>query len=334
MNYDKKYLKYKNKYLNLKYYNLKGGTIFSFVSGITNEHIHDIDIDINTIILEEFITQINNFTGFTIYDYTLIINSNKPINYITYNMYRLKTLSEIFRILNIVTLEPNFKIQIIKNDKTLSLLRQVFYQDLPDNSFYFLNNNELALNYNFDRELHPEVLPDSLIHLNFGKKFNQPLVKDLLPNSLTTLTLGYYFDKPLVKDVFPNSLTNLTINTNKINLLDPYILPNSLTHLNLGEYFNQEINNKLPLTITHLTFGRYFHNKGRLLLRRELPSNLISLNRIDHFIPDPTKSTLISVDKDYSQHKLVKIDNFEIDVNLSGESIIVIENEFNEMDYH
>ena len=69
-----------------------------------------------------------------------------------------------------------------------------------------------------------DVLPNSLIHLEFGWDYNQVIEKDVLPNSLTHLTFGYNFNQVIKKDVLPNSLTHLFL---------PISYKHDITHLSI-----------------------------------------------------------------------------------------------------
>ena len=158
-----------------------------------------------------------------------------------------------------------------------------FNQKVDNFAELFPNLTNLTFGHCFNQSV--SNLPKSLTHLTFGLHFNQPVDHlplnlqslifgigfnqnvDHLPSNLTKLVLNGFFNKPLnhlpstleililKMDCSPPelanhlpSLPNLTHLHLPNNFNDPILISScKLEYLHIGDYFNQEISNLLPL---------------------------------------------------------------------------------------
>ena len=134
------------------------------------------------------------------------------------------------------------------------------------------NITHLIFGYNFNYLLYN--LPISVTHLTVGNNFNEKL--KYLPNKITHLTIGNNFNKRL--DKLPDSLTHLTFPKSRaffgsLNRLPKKLthlilpryhntidnLPHSLIYLEVGDCYNEPIDNLLPPSLSYLELGTDFN---------------------------------------------------------------------------
>jgi hypothetical protein len=128
-------------------------------------------------------------------------------------------------------------------------------------------------------------LPNTLTHINFGRRFNQSV--DNLPNNLTHLTFGAWFNQSV--DSLPNNLTHLTFGVGFNQSVD--YLPKNLTHLTFGYSFNQKVDS-LPSTLIEIGF--YSHCK----IKNNIPNSIEFLNiffSVDDFYNEPIENIASNV---------------------------------------
>src|SRR5271170_4714261 len=117
-------------------------------------------------------------------------------------------------------------------------IKKIFVRYLNTNNVLKLNEYiniiDLIFDCTFNQKIEPNVLPNSLQYLTFGKGFNQKIELNVLPNSLQSLTFGLYFDQEIKQNVLPNSLLSLTFNTCFNQKIKQNVLPNSLQSLTFG----------------------------------------------------------------------------------------------------
>ena len=89
---------------------------------------------------------------------------------------------------------------------------------------------------------HSTVMPKTLIRLTFSRHFNQPIPEGVLPESLLSLHFGSDFNQPIAEGVLPTSLLGLHFGNNFNQPINKGVLPASLLHLEFGWLFNQPIN--------------------------------------------------------------------------------------------
>ncbi|EFA85099.1 hypothetical protein PPL_02096 [Heterostelium album PN500] len=89
-------------------------------------------------------------------------------------------------------------------DLTLQYNHPLTYGALPPNLL------ELGLR-NYEHDIEPGVLPDSLKTLYLSAKFDKPLKVGSLPPNLEFLSLGYQYNKAIEEGVIPRSLKSLNI---------------------------------------------------------------------------------------------------------------------------
>lgn len=121
--------------------------------------------------------------------------------------------------------------------------------------------------------MRPDHLPSTLTSLSFDTTFSNGLSSSCLHSSLTFLSFGRYFNQPLkgtfhrlthlfLNDdyprpiIFPPNLIQLKFGKQNYSLQS---LPSTITNLDVGNIFNECINNSFPILLTHLTFGRCFN---------------------------------------------------------------------------
>lgn len=195
------------------------------------------------------------------------------------------------------------------------------YIDYCYNHLYILDNYK----FNF-------TLPSQLTHLTIDNSYNDPI--DILPNSLIYLKLGDKFNQYLT---FPPNLKTLILGNSYNKVLSE--LP-ELIHLQLGRHdqplpklpklkfikfgcnFDQSIK-ELPSSLTHIIFGYRF--KQPLL---NLPPNLLELDvgyNYNHPLPIlPDSLKILKIGKHYTHdiifpyqlRKLVYMSDKKIDMKL------------------
>ena len=188
---------------------------------------------------------------------------------------------------------------------------------------HFSNLTYLSFDLNFNQPL--GKLPNTLTHLVLGNNFNQIVA---LPDYLIELTIGDKFDKPLK---LPMTLKHLTLGIHFNQILQlpdlesltlgicydrPLELPPTLKYLTLGAFFNQPL--VLPNNLKSLILGEVFNQT--LVLPDTLKSVTFGggFNQIFNF---PTKLKYIKLTKYYN--KLIDVDSIPKNVEFYiGDNLI------------
>jgi hypothetical protein len=169
---------------------------------------------------------------------------------------------------------------------------------------YYFNNNilyipnsllKLQFGYRFDVPINDVLLFNTnLIELRFDHCFNQELT--LLPVSLKRLYFGWYFDKPL----FINNMC---------------ILPDGLEILSLGFCFDKPlIENKLPSCLKILVTGSLFSQKLNIkLLPKSVEQIIVDKQKLNNICSD---NFTISTDK-YDNTGTYGTNNFGVILNIA-----------------
>ncbi len=120
----------------------------------------------------------------------------------------------------------------------------------------------LIFGHSFNQNVEVGVIPKNVINLTFGRFFNKKLEKDVIPKNVINLTFGYSFNQELVEGVIPASVKNLTFGLDFNQVLKVGDIPYGVTHLTFSEKFDQELKTDvIPASVTHLTFGLMFDQK-------------------------------------------------------------------------
>lgn len=124
---------------------------------------------------------------------------------------------------------------------------------------------------NYDINLNENSIPNNIIYLNLGHKFNKPLKKGDIPNSIKYLIIGDDFNQELNNDSIPNSVIHLEFGFSFNKPIKKGDLPNSIKYIVFGERFNQELNkDNLPSNIKHLEFKNSERNNEQKLLLNKI----------------------------------------------------------------
>ena len=137
---------------------------------------------------------------------------------------------------------------------------------------------DLSFGTKFDKQVNIG-LPESLIKLEFGRNFNQPIEKPL-PKTLQILKFGRKFNQPIILGILPESLLELKFGHEFAHSIDG-VLPQSLKVLEFQYTYNQHIViEKLPKSLERLII-HYNYGKAFKSIKKILP-NL----QIDYLEPD------------------------------------------------
>ena len=116
----------------------------------------------------------------------------------------------------------------------------------------------LMLGGKFNQSLENVKLPDNLETLGFGREFNQLMDHVKLPARLKELAFGNNFNQSLIDVSLPSGLVRLTFGGSFNQNMGHVIIPSSLRELQFGNKFNQALG-VLPSGLRKLQFGRDFN---------------------------------------------------------------------------
>ena len=137
----------------------------------------------------------------------------------------------------------------------------------------------LILDDDFISELTEFDLPNSIIYLDFGKKFNKSLKNINLPKYLKKIKFGNEFNQSLNYIKLPKKLEILQFGDDFNQLLDYVILPQTLKILQFGKKYQCSLFSvKLPDSLLELILGDYI-----CALPFFLPKNLEKIILSRHF---------------------------------------------------
>jgi len=88
---------------------------------------------------------------------------------------------------------------------TYSLNRKPQLGDIPENTTH------LYFNHNFDFIIDPYIIPDSVIYIDMGLKYNQKFLPNTLPKNLIELNLSYFYNKIIDKNILPENIKKLSL---------------------------------------------------------------------------------------------------------------------------
>ncbi len=259
MDWKAKYIKYKNKYLELKKSLEQKGGVDGEVEVADETTSNPLKNVLGPDVYREVFSYISTRTTPEVRFINRVHRRNMPIPRITLDGQKY---SEILRLytptskLNVVELDIIFP---ITNDQ----MRELFTRTTTNLKSLNLGMDTFEL-YNFNSVIEPGVLPNSITHLKFGFNFNMPILPNSLPTSLTHLNLGYTFNQEIVPGSLPESLKYLTFSYDFENGDRPFVvgaLPSGLEFLYVGQYFNQPfIPGSLPENLKTLVLGQSFNH--------------------------------------------------------------------------
>jgi len=257
MNYFKKYLKYKNKYLELK-----GGSSGSrdktYVTPVGIESIQSIQIP-NEYPIEYFenIFDLANYTASnkklfasrrdnTIYRISQIeIYDDITLNGIISSFSDNKFFTMNLVIHEFVTLNNNELLLLLNKIIKKELKSLTIYNSITENDFRHIveltSLQTLTLGNNFNQSIEPLARLTQLQTLNFGNNFNQSIEPLASLNQLQTLTFGDNFNQPIEPLASLNQLQTLTFGDNFNQPIEPLAGLTQLQTLTFGNNFNQPI---------------------------------------------------------------------------------------------
>lgn len=150
-------------------------------------------------------------------------------------------------------------------------------QNPPDHSLFYGTIRLIKFGHEFNRVIHPGILPESLLELEFGYSYDKSIMPGVLPQSLRSLKFNGVFDKKIGKGVLPHSLIELVFGNKFNQFIDLEILPSNLEALTLGNFFNRRIDlGTFPDSLKTLVFGYFFAQHSQLI--EALPLGLTKFN--------------------------------------------------------
>lgn len=140
--------------------------------------------------------------------------------------------------------------------------------DLPDSILY------IDFGEKFNKSLKYFKFPKHLKKIKFGKNFSQTLDNVVLPNNLEVIEFGSNYTSSLFCVQFPKSLKEIILN-NEYNSSLPFFLPKKIEKIMLGKYYDYSVNTfVVPKNLKYLRINGNLCNK---VLLDNLPKNLKTL---------------------------------------------------------
>lgn len=127
------------------------------------------------------------------------------------------------------------------------------------------NLKEIVLNYN--NELLPGVLPDTLEKIVLGDIFNKPIQHGVIPKNVKEFTFGRGYSWGIEPGILPSSLRKLTFRNRIKNPLLLGVIPENVKELNMScakgrvDILSKGIIIPPSVRILHLTTSIYFMHK-------------------------------------------------------------------------
>lgn len=151
------------------------------------------------------------------------------------------------------------------------------------------------------------TLPNAIIHLMFGEKYNQYIHQGVIPNSVRYSEFGYKFNQYISHNVISDGVIYLKFGDKFNQYISPKSLPDSIKYLEFGDNFDQIIMpDSIPKYIKYLKFASCYIG---IITPNALPITLdnlmlgIVLNYSTEIIPNNiTKLTL--------NNKIIGIGNY------------------------
>ena len=256
MDYKKKYLKYKNKYLELSQ-QLAGSNDLSVLNQDVigdiqnNTNCKDIikllstskNYDIN---FNQLVSPINTTLNLTNPNRRICSNHNKRDQCnIYYNKCYLKQLFNKFL--------PNKAEPAIYD---VDALNRILLKSIPN------NNND------------PERPSEQEILIGFGATLttinnyafdNNQLTQVTIPNSVTHIGNYAFYRNQLAQVTIPNSVTHIGNNAFGNNQLKQVTIPDSVTHIGNGAFDNNQLKQvTIPDSVTHIGNYAFYSNNNQL----------------------------------------------------------------------
>ncbi len=293
MDWKAKYIKYKNKYLELKKSLEQKGGVSGEAIGVGMGATEEVE-EVEEVAVEPSPNPLKDKLGPDVYREVFSFISTRttpgvrfinrehresmPIPRITLNEQRynqiLRTYTPVSR-LNVVELNIIFPI-------TNEQMRELFTRTTTNLKSLILGKDTMEFS-NFNSQIQPGVLPNSITHLKFGYDFNKPILPNSLPTSLTHLKFDSSFNQEIIPGSLPESLKYLTFDYGFRNRDRPFALgslPAELEFLYIGQHFNEPIiPGSLPENLKILVLGQRFnHPLGEGILPVRLEKLVLSNN--------------------------------------------------------
>jgi hypothetical protein len=138
----------------------------------------------------------------------------------------------------------------------------------PDDYALFINLESIMFRNGFNQLV--SNMPNTLISIDFGDKFNQPLTPDMFPPLLTSITFGDDFNQPIPPNIFPASLEGLTFRKSFNQPLIKGSLPENLEWISLGGFNQPLLKDTLPPNLKMLLLSGF----NQPLTKDSLPKKL------------------------------------------------------------
>jgi hypothetical protein len=134
-------------------------------------------------------------------------------------------------------------------------------------------------------------LPDSIIYLDFGNRFNKSLKYTVLPKYLKKIKFGDNFSQPLDYIKLPETLEVIEFGKNYNTSLFCVKFPDSLREIILKSYFNAGLPTVLPSNIEKIVFGSEFdYSVNTFLLPEKIKYLCISGDKTNKVLIDKLPS--------------------------------------------
>ena len=178
----------------------------------------------------------------------------------------------------------------LKNDEILfyDSRNEISAEDIPDGTKAIIFGDRCK------RPIDASILPETLMYIRFGRKFNHLIdLSDLLnlehiefgdyfdqvidgifPPGLKSVKFGYKFNQPIHRDTFPDNLTHIEFGQCFDQPIMPEFFPRYLECIKFGFCFNQTVDVSDLYALEYIEFGHDFDR----LVDRCLPDSLICLS--------------------------------------------------------
>lgn len=152
------------------------------------------------------------------------------------------------------------------------------------------NIRTLLLTHGYDRRIECDTLPPGLTHLKLGDSFNQEITPNVLPQSLLHIEFGRKFDRDIITGTLPYGLRSIIFNNNYNRELYPSVLPDTIQHISCGmSLFTDE--SAIPSSLTTLTIYAISDVMIDVLQHIPLHVNIVYANTYNYLTRDALDQT-------------------------------------------
>jgi hypothetical protein len=141
----------------------------------------------------------------------------------------------------------------------------------------------------------PDLLPKNILYLKLGEKYNREIKKDILPKSLLILEFDKYsnYNKTIEKNILPQSLKKITFGCYNKKFKE-FVLPQNLKTLVFPRNYNEIIKDKnfMPKSLKYLEIDvfSFIHIYDNIMKNN---IEIIYTDKIYNYYPSSTKKLII-----------------------------------------